>query len=308
MKLGIIGGGSIGLLYAAYLSERYEVTLFTRSTEQAEEINNTGISVKKSDRMYTFSVTAAPVDLWNATEDLTIVTVKQYQLEPIINQLSEVDGRKLNLLFLQNGMGHLKFLSQINKNNIFVGSVELGALKENAHTVRHNGEGVTNLAVFSGSDESLTRFASSLPASMPVKLNDNYYDMLLQKLIINAVINPLTAVLGVPNGMLIKNKFFKRCAEELFSEISMVLNLHEPDVYFQKVAAVCLKTETNRSSMLKDIESGRNTEVDAIVGFLLEEAKKQGIKAPLLKNYYHLVKGKELEPSRPGAFSENINS
>jgi 2-dehydropantoate 2-reductase len=100
--------------------------------------------------------------------------------------------------------------------------------------------------------------------------------------------------------MLVKNPFYKMRAEALFSEISFILNLAEPVDYFQKVEAVCLNTEWNRSSMLKDIESGRMTEVDAIVGFLLEEAQKQGKRAPLLQNYYDLVKGKELESSLPG--------
>jgi 2-dehydropantoate 2-reductase len=45
--------------------------------------------------------------------------------------------------------------------------------------------------------------------------------------------------------------------------------------------------------MLKDIETGRKTEIDAILGFLLEEAQKQEKQAPIIKNLYLLVKGKE---------------
>lgn len=300
MRIGIIGGGSIGLLYAGYLSEKNEVTVYTRTNDQSDEINKNGIVIKKNGQQLTFRMASRPFDFWDGCDDFTIVTVKQYQLEFIIDKMSEVNDHILNVLFLQNGMGHLKLLSRIDKNNVYLGSVELGALKENANTVKHNGEGLTNLAVFSGSSDSITCFISTLSASIPARWNENYYEMLLQKLIINAVINPLTAILNVPNGMLVKNPFYKMRAEALFSEISFILNLAEPVDYFQKVEAVCLNTEWNRSSMLKDIESGRMTEVDAIVGFLLEEAQKQGKRAPLLQNYYDLVKGKELESSLPG--------
>jgi 2-dehydropantoate 2-reductase len=309
MRVGIIGGGSIGLLYAGYLSEGNEVTIFTRTMEQADEINKNGIVIKKDGGQWNCRVAASSFDFWEGSEDLTVVTVKQYQLEPIIDKLSKINDRILNVLFLQNGMGHLKLLSRLDKSNVFLGSVELGALKENANTVNHNGEGLTNLAVFRGSPECLTSFTSSLPESVPFRWNENYYDMLLQKLIINAVINPLTAILNVSNGMLMKNQFYKKRAEALFAEISFILNLTEPESYFQKVAGVCLKTEWNRSSMLKDIESGRTTEVDAIVGFLLEEAEKQGKWAPLLQNYYELVKGKEQESKLMSTpFSEYKNS
>jgi 2-dehydropantoate 2-reductase len=47
--------------------------------------------------------------------------------------------------------------------------------------------------------------------------------------------------------------------------------------------------------MLKDIEAGRDTEVDAILGFLLEEAIDQEKKAPLVENFYYLIKGKEIK-------------
>ena len=45
--------------------------------------------------------------------------------------------------------------------------------------------------------------------------------------------------------------------------------------------------------MLKDVEAKRMTEVDAILGFLLSEAEKQGKKAPLVESYYYFIKGKE---------------
>lgn len=293
MRIGIIGAGSIGLLFAAYLSEVCDVTVYTRTEEQAQKIRENGIMLIKGTHQTQKKVHATGINNWKGLENLTIVTVKQYQLATVIDRFVSISGKTLNILFLQNGMGHLKALKQLENHHIFVGSVEHGAVKENAFTVSHNGVGVTNAAVLYGEPDGLVSFISAVSEVFPICWKDDYYEMLIHKLIINAVINPLTAILHVKNGMLIKNKFYYNVLTDLFAEISDVLNLDESDRYFQKVIEVCLATADNHSSMLKDIEAGRNTEVDAILGFLLDEACRQGKKPPLIQNFYYAVKGKE---------------
>jgi 2-dehydropantoate 2-reductase len=293
MKIGIIGAGSIGLLFAAYLSKTCHVIIYTKTLAQAEEINKNGVVLLTKDGSSKYDIKACPFDMWTGQEDLTIVAVKQYQMNEIIDKAVKVKKKPKDMLFLQNGMSHLKLLADLEGNNLFVGSVEHGALKENPFTVRQNGKGVTNLAVFWGDRTRLTNFASFVPDEFPVVIHKNYYEMLVSKLIINAVINPLTAILHVENGQLIKNEYYFEAFKDLFSEISFILDLADPDRYFRRIMEVCQNTALNRSSMLKDIESGRKTEVDAILGFLLEEAQKQEKEAPIIKNLYQLVKGKE---------------
>lgn len=293
MKIGIIGAGSIGLLFAAHLSKTCSVTIYTKTSEQAESINENGVVLLNKESSSKFDIKACQFDKWTGQEDLTIVAVKQYQMNEVIDNLVKVKNKPIDMLFLQNGMSHLKLLSYLEGNNLFVGSVEHGALKENSFTVRQNGEGVTNLAVFLGDRTRLKDFASIVPDHFPVVIHKNYYEMLISKLIINAGINPLTAILQVENGQLIKNDYYFEALKDLFSEITFILNLAEPESYFHRVMEVCQNTALNRSSMLKDIESGRKTEVDAILGFLLEEAQKQEKPAPIIKNLYQLVKGKE---------------
>lgn len=293
MRIGIIGAGSIGLLFSAYLSKTCPVTVYTKTAEQAEAINQYGVVLVKKDKELKCNVNACHINHWNAQEDFTIVAVKQYQIEEVINKIVKVSKKASNILFLQNGMSHLKLLSQLEENNLFVGSVEHGAYKENFYRVKQNGEGVTHLALFSGNPEDLVSFSTLVPKDFPVHIHQNYYDMLLSKLIVNSIINPLTAILQVENGILLKNEYYYEVLKSIFAEVSYILNLADPDVYFQKVLEVCEKTALNRSSMLKDLELGRKTEVDAILGFLLEEAQKQEKPAPIMEMLYHLVKGKE---------------
>lgn len=293
MKVGIIGAGSIGLLFAASLANQFEVTLYTRTAEQANKINQNGITVhKKSKPAAVTLVNAVPFSSWVGAEELTIITVKQYQLPAIIEIINSYPQTG-NLLFLQNGMGHLKLLKGLKTKNIFVGTVEHGALREDSHTVRHNGLGNTNVAVFKGDSSILNKFLTSTSIDFPVQLQDDYYHMLLKKLIVNAVINPLTATLRVKNGSLIENTFYFQAVSSLYTEIASILNIDPKEGYLEQVIQVCQKTAENRSSMLKDVEAGRLTEVDAILGYLLHEAKEQEKQAPNITFLYYFIKGKE---------------
>jgi len=180
MKVGIIGAGSIGLLFAAYISRVFEVALYTRTQEQAAEINKNGILLRKGTEENISLVKALPISEWQGTEELTIIAVKQYQLPTIIQKLNHLSAIPESLLFLQNGMGHLKLLKGIRAYNLYVGSVEHGALKENSFTVSHNGNGATNVAVFQGETTSLKQLSAAFVLDFPIVVQEDYYDMLLK--------------------------------------------------------------------------------------------------------------------------------
>lgn len=293
MQIGIIGAGSIGLLYASYLYNHFSVTLYTRTIEQADEINKHGLVLQKESEQGISYVKSKPLTDWNGTEDIMIIAVKQYQLNGVVEKIKQLKIMPKNLLFLQNGMGHLKLLEMIPAENIFVGSVEHGAMKLNMNTVRHNGKGVTNVAVFKGDSAALHNLVVFLPSNFQMNEHDDFYEMLLHKLIINAIINPLTAILQVENGQLLENPYYYKVARNLFAEVAAVVNLQHAEKHFEQICHICRQTAANRSSMLRDVEANRRTEVDAILGFLLEEATKNGQNAPLIETIYDLVKGKE---------------
>lgn len=294
MKIAIIGGGSLGLLYSYYLSLMHEVHLYTRTEKQSELINAQGLFlIKDGETAVSHNIAAAPIHLWSGGEDMTIVCVKQYQLQDLIKEL---EGKSAgNILFLQNGFGHIKLLSGLAISPVFVGSVEHGAAKSNGNTVFHNGVGVTRAAVFNGGPGLLAELSLSLPSDFPIILESDYYEMLTKKLVVNSVINPLTAALKVKNGALITNPYYFDVFVNLFEECAQILELPDKEEYFRNVIAVCEKTASNHSSMYKDIENGRQTEIDAILGYLLEESKRKNMQAPLIHNYYQCIKGKEHE-------------
>lgn len=300
MKIGIVGGGAIGLLFASYLARNNDITVYTRTEEQANILMTKGLHlVKDQVKQHVPAIQAFPFSTWSGKEDFTIVTVKQYQLEEIIHQVTRFSHHQQrsprSMLFLQNGMGHLALLSSLQNWNIYIGSVEHGALRQNVHTVEHTGVGTTKLAIYAGDPTHLHTFIDNVDSTFPFIMEDDYEQMLIKKLTVNAAVNPLTAILRVRNGAIIENPYYYDTLKNIVAEMNPVLELTSKNDTLNHIVEVCKQTANNQSSMLKDLLEGRPTEVDAILGYLITRAQKMGVKIPLIHMLYQLIKGCELQ-------------
>lgn len=293
MKIGIIGGGSIGLLFAYYLSEYNPVCLYVLSNAQLKLLQLDGLILERNGEQSKKKLEIKLSVEWRGEEDLTILAVKQYHLPQLVNSINKWNKPDKALLFIQNGMGHLKLLKQI-KGEIWLGSVEHGALKVNANHVFHKGIGITRVAPFKEPSYQLLEYFRLLRDELfPFVIEEDYEQMLISKLVVNAVINPLTAVLGVTNGELLHNKNYFKLVEMVFSEIEQSLSLQDKERFFQNVLTVCEKTAQNQSSMYCDLVENRPTEIDAILGYIMEIAAEKEINTPIIKSLYYAIKGKE---------------
>src|SRR4030067_184694 len=104
------------------------------------------------------------------------------------------------------------------------------------------------------------------------------------KVIINAAINPLTAILRVPNGALAPADDPLGLMGSIVPEAVAVAKAHHVELPypnpFERVKAVALATATNHSSMLQDVLKGRPTEIDAINGKIVEHGRAGGVPTP----------------------------
>ncbi|MGR3763758.1 ketopantoate reductase family protein [Rossellomorea sp. NS-SX7] len=294
MKIGIIGGGAIGLLFSHYLSKKFDVTLLVRRNEQLEEVNRLGVTVNLGGHSDTAYLHTERLSESRMEYDLIIIAVKEYSLDSILSNLVDSDAQ-IPLFFLQNGIGHIERVKKLPHFSLLAGSVEHGALKENDHSVTHLGIGRTNLALIRGESSSIEELLIQQIENFPFVLQDDYEKMLIKKLFVNVLINPLTSIAGVANGRLPENPHFLHIQHKLFEELQILFPHMKDHIHFQEILDICYSTSANRSSMLKDIEEHRKTEVETILGSLLMKAEKENHFVPIMKTLYELVKGIERE-------------
>ncbi|WP_174613151.1 2-dehydropantoate 2-reductase [Virgibacillus ihumii] len=264
MKVGIIGGGSVGLLIASYLANDHEITVYVRRAEQKTMINDDGLVL--DDCTESIRVNALLVNEM-ISEDLLIVCVKQQHIDNILSIIQQTN-EQTPVIFLQNGMGHIEKVHRIDQQ-IMIGVVEHGAFRSGNSTVNHTGKGRIRLAAFNAGNELLTKLTAQLDRSdFPFVLSGDWKLLLHEKLLINTVINPLTALFDVANGGLLDNCHLQQLAFALCREAANVLNMDFAAAW-ESVQKVIRNTASNVSSMLKDIREGRRTEVEAITGYLV---------------------------------------
>jgi 2-dehydropantoate 2-reductase len=293
MDIGIIGAGSLGLLYSYYLCKDHTITLYTNRKHQADQINTNGLLMVKDGIHTTVMINADSTR--NYKEELLIVTVKQYDIASVIVEINNLSPR--TILFLQNGMGHLPYLSALLKHHIILGIVEHGAIRLDDHTVQHTGVGVTKIANYNRDNSQNTMIEQLQINQHPlfsIEMKDDWRKMLAEKLVVNATINPLTSVLRVRNGVLIENDHFMELLKALFIEVIQVLGLSNEELLWEHVQNICKNTAQNQSSMYKDIQNGRQTEIDSILGYLIQQATNIQKSIPHITFLYHAIKGIEI--------------
>jgi 2-dehydropantoate 2-reductase len=128
----------------------------------------------------------------------------------------------------------------------------------------------------------------------------------LFKLAANCVLNPLTAILDVRNGVIKENPDLQPLIRRLLREISLVFqSLPEirdlPSDQRDRFAVASLeslvmdtieKTAGNSSSMREDVRKGRATEIEYITGWVLRRARELGIECEANAGLMQLVLAK----------------
>lgn len=140
-----------------------------------------------------------------------------------------------------------------------------------------------------------------------------------KKLVVNAVVNPLSAILGCRNGALFKNEASKRMLHDICAEASTAFQAQleadtqaflgsiaadaeksqaplgrmphdlQADMLAQEVERVAHLTRGNISSTLSDIRKGRPTEISFLNGYLVRLGKQYGVPMPVNSALLNMV-------------------
>jgi 2-dehydropantoate 2-reductase len=192
------------------------------------------------------------------------------------------------VILLHNGMGVLESLEQAHSElSLFAGTTTEGAYLDGS-TLVHAGEGDT---VIGRQGEPAPDWFAPLTAGEERFLwEENIDDALWKKLLVNCAINPLTALHRCRNGALLDNPGLRAEVELLCEELAAVCaargNRRAANCVLDWVLSVIQHTAANRSSMLQDVEQGRETEIEYITGYLLREAGRLGIPCPHHQQLY----------------------
>ena len=152
----------------------------------------------------------------------------------------------------------------------------------------HAGSAEIDFGPFAGTtnEDAETVAAAFREVGFPAEAKRDIREKIWAKVILNAAVNPLTALLRKRTGELVENKALEPVLELIVKESVAIaaasgVKLDETKI-LDKIVAVAKATSDNKSSMLQDLEKGRRTEIDAINGELIARAHEHGITLSLI--------------------------
>lgn len=215
-------------------------------------------------------------------------------LTPLVGKLAT----DTPIVLLHNGMGIAEQVVQLFPHNpVIAGVTSHGAMQGGHFVFRHTGKGETWLGPINEAAKTHSHLAEDLTAALgQAGWDEQILGRQWQKLAINCAINPLTALYKLKNGDLAGPRFAD-VLQQVCVEVADVMQAEgqpaSSDELLRRVMMVVELTADNYSSMYQDMEQGRETEIEAITGFLLAKAAQHGIAVPVNQGLYQAIKEKQ---------------
>lgn len=303
MRIAIVGAGALGSLFGGLLARSgQEVWLYNPSfAEHMEAIRTHGLLLQvDGEEQHVFLPAYKSVEELPGPMDLVGIFVKAYDTERAICDSRPLISPRAWVMSLQNGIGIEEVLRlYVPEAQILRGVTAQGATLVGPGVIRWAGRGPTYLGQLgpmtsrrSEIDEIIEVFNR---AGIETHYEPNIQLKVWEKLLVNAAINPLTALFDVPNGQLIEDPTLRDILHQVIQEVHPIvaaqinLNLSLEEA-IRRVEEVCRATAKNISSMLQDVRRGKRTEIEFINGAVVKAAEGLGRPVPLNQLLTELIR------------------
>lgn len=297
MHIIIVGAGAIGTFYAAKLSQANEVTLVAHRPEQAQVIRASGVRVtglEETTGQIDTTTDVAAIE----PEALVLLTTKVYASADAIRPLVPLVRPDTVIVCLQNGLHSERLVKDAvgGRCAVLRGITNFGAifiepgvvsLKARGDTVIEDGPVSAALA------EMFTR------CELAGRVSGDIRREVWKKLVVNCVINPLTAMTGMEVGW-VANERLGPLKRRIIDECLTVAR-HEGVIFqtdFTRMLNDTYAPSRNLSSMYQDLANSKPTEIDHMNGAVVELGRRYGVACPINEGLVAIIKALEAGPAR----------
>lgn len=298
-----------------------DVTVLARGAH-FRAIKSNGLRLETNDaKLDVVARVRAIADLKDAPDiDVVMVTLKAYQVAPIVESLAPIAARARIYMPIQNGVSWWYFqrhggprdgaiVKAVDPDGLLAANLPAAATIpafafKSAQVVapgvvRHIADPSDHIAMgeLDGSDtERMRSFCADLQHSgIATKVGD-VRDLMWHKLLGNVFANPLCALTRRVLGDVLQCAPTRALALDLMHEVSSVAAAlgHKPKVSFEDRLKRAQAMSAAKPSMLQDLEAGRPMEIDAILGALVELAQVTQVDVPIVRTLHACLRLVEL--------------
>ena len=279
MNIIVLGAGAIGSIYGAKLSNLYNVTLVARK-EHADKINKNGLKITGLENK-TYKLKAATEIKKIENNTLILLTTKVYDSKKAVNDIKHLIKKDTIILCLQNGLYCENVVKKIigKKCLVLRAVTNFGAAFLEPGVIQYNSYSYTAIEKNAKSFAIAKLFAK---CGLNGYVSKNIKFDMWKKLILNCVLNPVTAILRIENNG-IANERLNPLKRLIVDECLKVAKKDGVDfnIDFVKEINDAIKDSKNISSMQQDLIKGKQTEIDYLNEAVVQMGNKYGIKCPV---------------------------
>ncbi|AHJ28961.1 2-dehydropantoate 2-reductase [Nodularia spumigena CS-584] len=317
MKICIVGAGAIGGYLGAKLALAGEEVTFIARGQHLEAIQNRGLEVIMGDGSnYVVHPSLATSDINDAgTQDVVILAVKAQSLAAIAPALSSLYNPDTMVVTAQNGIPWWYFykhggeyegqkIHAVDPEGIIAANIDIeriigcviySAVELHSPGVIHHIEGdrFSLGEIDNSKTERIQKLAGICKkAGLKAPVRSDIRSELWLKLWGNLAFNPISALTRATLEQICQYPLTRELARQMMIEAQTIgeklgikfgISLEQRINGTEKVGA-------HKTSMLQDIEAGRTTEVEAILGAVIELGKLTHISTPYMDTVYANVK------------------
>ena len=309
MRIVILGAGALGGLIGARLGASGEdVTFLEVNVARAKLLSEQGLFLSESDKgeQHVDVKVVTTLD-GQPPADLLFVAVKSYQTESAVQAGLPVIDAKTWILSTQNGIGNVDRIRSVVAGDRIITGITF-------HSIQHTGPnrmryrtGIKPIQM-APVDGRLTDEVRAIGevfrrAGMATEVVESVDAVVWQKLVHNAVVNPVSALTGMNCSELLEDDDMQALMRGLCLEIAGVMKargtpLEDPEDPYRPIVRSQKALARNRPSMWQDLVRGFRTEIDAMNGGIVAEAERLGLQAPLNWSMVQLVHSRERQQQR----------
>ncbi|MEX2473966.1 ketopantoate reductase family protein [Marinobacter sp.] len=284
--IAILGAGSLGRLWAALLPAG-RVAFIPRPDNKASA---SSLAYRFQSISGAISTVRVPWLAVGEQPELILTTTKAGDTTEAMAGVIDRFSSDTPVILFQNGLGSQQAVAaRWPDRPILAASTTEGANRPEPKLLVHAGTGHSWVGPMTDSAcHHLNTVVALLSTSgLTVHPDANILQRLWQKLVINAGINPYTALLDCPNGEILASSLYQDTIDDLCRELAELMQAsghHEesaPATLRQQIEKVARSTAKNTSSMRADVRQGRTTEIHYINGYLVNLGKELGIETPV---------------------------
>ncbi len=300
MRIAVLGIGGVGGYIGAKLcslintqKKKYEIVFIARG-EHAQAIKQNGLKVIEDESEFT----AIPTAVCSAQEaegtfDLILVCVKSYAIEEALEALRKNIHKDTVIISFANGVNNAKTIKSIVDAKVVNGCAYILSHIHSPGIIRKRGKVFAvsfGDSVYTG--ESLYVDYMFKDAGLRSKFAEDIDTTVWKKYLFISTFASLTSYYDISINE-VYNKHYDE-SKTLLEEIASVASAKGIDIKNEIEKA--LKTASSlpegaSTSMHLDFQNNRQTELDALSKYIVDEAELLHVNVPVMKNIYEKLRG-----------------